>query len=76
MAQDQQVNIVLNAIDNTKKALTDLQNNLKGIDKETKTTTTSFLTFKNVLYGATAVALVALSKQIIDATKQFEDLRS
>ena len=73
---DQQVNITLNAIDNTKKALTDLQNNLKGIDKETKTTTTSFLTFKNVLYGATAVALVALSKQIIDATKQFEDLRS
>jgi hypothetical protein len=46
---DQQLNITLNAIDNTKKALTDLQNNLRGIDKQTKEVTTSFFTFSNVL---------------------------
>lgn len=76
MAQDQQVNITLNAIDNTKKALTDLQNNLKGIDKETQSTTSSFFTFKNALIATAGFALVELSKKIIDATSKFEDLRS
>jgi len=73
---DQQLNITLNAIDNTKKALTDLQNNLRGIDKETKTTTASFFTFRNVLLGTAGIAVVALTKQIIDATSKFQDLRS
>jgi hypothetical protein len=73
---DQQVNIVLNAIDNTKKALNDLQNNLKGIDKETKTTSASFLSFRNILVGTAGIAFVALTKQIVDATTKFQDLRS
>jgi len=72
----EQINITLNAIDNTKKALTDLQNNLKGIDKETKTTSASFLTFRNVILGTAGYALYQLTKQIADATSKFQDLRS
>jgi len=72
----EQINITLNAIDNTKKALTDLQNNLKGIDKETKTTTASFFTFRTALIATAGVALVALSNKIIDATREFQDLRA
>lgn len=72
----EQINITLNAIDNTKKALTDLQNNLKGIDKETKITSASFLTFRNVILGTAGYALYQLTKQIADATSKFQDLRS
>lgn len=39
---DQQLNIKLNAIDNTKKAFNDLQNNLKQTNKESNNLTTSF----------------------------------
>lgn len=72
----EQINITLNAIDNTKKALTDLQNNLRGIDKETKTTSASFLTFRNVILGTAGYALYQLTKQIADATSKFQDLKS
>jgi hypothetical protein len=73
---DQQVKITISAIDNATKALNDVKNSLKGIDKETKTTTASFFTFRNILLGTAAVALVSLSKQIVEATRQFQDLRS
>jgi hypothetical protein len=73
---DQQVKITISAIDNATKALNDVKNSLRGIDKETQTTTASFFTFRNILLGTAAVALVALTKQIIDATSKFQDLRS
>jgi len=73
---DQQLNISLNAIDNTKKAFNDLNNNLKGIDKQTQNTTASFFTFKNALIATAGIALIQLSRQIIEATTKFEDLRS
>jgi len=73
---DQQLNISLNAIDNTKKAFNDLNNNLKGVDKQAQNTTASFFTFKNALIATAGVALIQLSRQIIETTTKFEDLRS
>jgi len=69
---DQQLNITLNAIDNTKKALTDLQNNLKGIDKQTKEVTTSFFTFSNVLKTFITAELIKGTFSILSA---FQDMK-
>lgn len=69
---DQQVNITLNAIDNTKKALTELQNNLKGIDKQAKEATTSFFTFSNVLKTFITAEVIRGTFNIISA---FQDIK-
>jgi hypothetical protein len=70
---DQQLNITLNAIDNTQKALNDLKNNLKGIDKQVQSTGISFFNFKTLLIGLVTSQTL---KSIVDATKTFQDLRS
>lgn len=69
---DQQVNITLNAIDNTKKALTDLQNNLKGIDKQTKEATSTFFTFSNTLKTLITVEALRKTYNILTA---FQDIK-
>jgi len=70
---DQQLNIRLDAIDNTKKVFNDLQNNLKGVNKETDNTTTSFFTLKNAIIGVFTSAVV---KQITDTTKSLQEFRA
>jgi phage tail tape-measure protein len=69
---DQQLNITLNAIDNTKKALTDLQNNLKGIDKQAKEATTTFFTFSNVLKTYISAEVIRGTFNILSA---FQDMK-
>ena len=69
---DQQLNITLNAIDNTKKALTDLQNNLRGIDKQAKDVTTSFFTFSNVLKTFISAELIRGTFNILSS---FQDMK-
>jgi len=68
----EQINITLNAIDNTKKALTDLQNNLRGIDKQTKEVTTSFFTFSNVLKTFITAEVIRGTFSILTA---FQDMK-
>jgi hypothetical protein len=46
---DQQLKIRIDAIDNASKALADVKNQLKGLDKQTKEVSSSFFTFSNVL---------------------------
>jgi len=69
---DQQLNITLNAIDNTKKALTDLQNNLKGIDKQAKEATTTFFSFSNVLKTFITAEVIRQTYSILSA---FQDIK-
>ena len=70
---DQQLNIKLNAIDNTKKAFNDLQNNLKQTNKESANLTTSFLSVKNAILGFATGATIA---GVVNQTKKFEDLQT
>ena len=44
---DQQLRIRIDAIDNATKALADVKNQLKGLDKQTKEVSESFFTFSN-----------------------------
>jgi hypothetical protein len=70
---DQQLNIKLNAIDNTKKAFNDLQNNLKQTNKESNNLATSFLTVKSAILGfATGATIVG----VVNQTKKFQDLQT
>ena len=70
---DQQLNIKLNAIDNTKKAFSDLQNNLKQTNKESNNLTTSFLSVKSAILGfATGATIVG----VVNQTKKFQDLQT
>ena len=70
---DQQLNIKLNAIDNTKKAFNDLQNNLKQTNKESANLTTSFLSVKSAILGfATGATIVG----VVNQTKKFQDLQT
>ena len=70
---DQQLNIRLDAIDNTKKAFSDLQNNLKQTNKETNNLSTSFLSVKNAILGfATGATIVG----VVNQTKKFQDLQT
>ena len=70
---DQQLNIKLNAIDNTKKAFNDLQNNLKQTNKESNNLTTSFLSVKSAILGfATGATIVG----VVNQTKKFQDLQT
>ena len=70
---DHQLNIKLNAIDNTKKAFNDLQNNLKQTNKESANLTTSFLSVKSAILGfATGATIVG----VVNQTKKFQDLQT
>jgi hypothetical protein len=70
---DQQLNIKLNAIDNTKKAFNDLQNNLKQTNKESNSLATSFLSVKSAILGfATGATIVG----VVNQTKKFQDLQT
>jgi hypothetical protein len=70
---DQQLNIKLNAIDSTKKAFTDLQNNLKQTNKESNSLATSFLSVKSAILGfATGATIVG----VVNQTKKFQDLQT
>jgi len=70
---DQQLNIKLNAIDNTKKAFSDLQNNLKQTNKESNNLTSSFLSVKSAILGfATGATIVG----VVNQTKKFQDLQT
>jgi len=70
---DQQLNIKLNAIDNTKKAFSDLQNNLKQTNKESNNLTASFLSVKSAILGfATGATIVG----VVNQTKKFQDLQT
>ena len=70
---DQQLNIKLNAIDNTKKAFNDLQNNLKQTNKESANLTTSFLSVKNAILGFATGATIT---GVINQTRKFQDLQT
>ena len=70
---DQQLNIKLNAIDSTKKAFTDLQNNLKQTNKESNSLATSFLSVKSAILGFATGATIA---GVVNQTKKFQDLQT
>ena len=70
---DQQLNIKLNAIDNTKKAFSDLQNNLKQTNKESNNLTSSFLSIKGAILGFATGATIT---GVVNQTKKFQDLQT
>ncbi len=70
---DQQLNIKLNAIDSTKKAFNDLQNNLKQTNKEANNLTTSFLSVRTAILGFATGATIT---GVINQTKKFQDLQT
>jgi hypothetical protein len=70
---DQQLNIKLNAIDNTKKAFNDLQNNLKQTNKESNNLATSFLSVKGAILGFATGATIT---GVVNQTRKFQDLQT
>jgi hypothetical protein len=68
---DQQLNIKLNAIDNTKKAFSDLQNNLKQTNKESANLTASFFSVKNAILGFATGATVTNPKILSNGNNNF-----
>jgi hypothetical protein len=70
---DQQLNIKLNAIDNTKKAFNDLQNNLKQTNKESNNLATSFLSVKSAILGFATGATIT---GVVNQTRKFQDLQT
>ena len=70
---DQQLNIKLNAIDSTKKAFNDLQNNLKQTNKEANNLTTSFLSVRTAILGFATGATIT---GVINQTRKFQDLQT
>ncbi len=70
---DQQLNIKLNAIDNTKKVFNDLQNNLKQTNKEANNLTTSFLSVKGAILGFATGATIT---GVVNQTRKFQDLQT
>ena len=70
---DQQLNIKLNAIDSTKKAFNDLQNNLKQTNKEANNLTTSFLSVKGAILGFATGATIT---GVVNQTRKFQDLQT
>ena len=63
---DQQLNIKLNAIDNTQRAFKGLQSNLNN-------TKASLLNFKNILIG---LGIGTLVNEIVKTNASFQDLRT
>jgi len=70
---DQQLNIKLNAIDNTKKAFNDLQNNLKQTNRESNNLTASFLSIKGAILGFATGATIT---GVVNQTRKFQDLQT
>jgi phage tail tape-measure protein len=73
MAQDQQLKIRLDVLDNATKALKNVQEQLKGITKETEGTTKSFFTLRKAII---AIATGSALRAVINQTKKFEDLQT
>jgi hypothetical protein len=69
---DQQLKIRIDAIDNASKALADVKNQLKGLDKQTKEVSSSFLTFSNVLKTFITVEVLRGTFNILGA---FQDMK-
>ena len=70
---DQQLNIRLDAIDNTTKAFKNLKNNLNDVGKTANNVKSSFFTLKNAVRAFVASAII---RNIIETTKTFQSLRS
>jgi len=69
---DQQLKIRIDAIDNASKALADVKNQLKGLDKQTKEVSDSFFTFSNVLKTFITVEVLRGTFNILGA---FQDMK-
>ena len=70
---DQQLKITISAIDNATKALNDVKNSLKGVNKESDNLATSFLSVKSAILGfATGATIVG----VVNQTKKFQDLQT
>jgi len=69
---DQQLRIRIDAIDNATKALADVKNQLKGLDKQTKEVSESFFTFSNVLKTFITVEVLRGTFNILSA---FQDIK-
>jgi hypothetical protein len=69
---DQQLKIRIDAIDNATKALADVKNQLKGLDKQTKEVSDSFFTFSNVLKTFITVEVLRGTFNILGA---FQDMK-
>ena len=70
---DQQLKITISAIDNATKALNDVKNSLKGVNKESNNLATSFLTIKGAILGFATGATIA---GVVNQTKKFQDLQT
>ena len=69
---DQQLKIRIDAIDNATKALTEVKNQLKGLDKQTKEVSASFFTFSNVLKTFITVEVLRNTFNILSS---FQDIK-
>ena len=69
---DQQLKIRIDAIDNATKALTEVKNQLKGLDKQTKEVSASFFTFSNVLKTFITVEVLRNTFNVISS---FQDMK-
>ena len=70
---DQQLNIKLNAIDNTKRAFNDLQSNLRQTNRESNNLATSFLNIKTAILGFASGATIT---GVVNQTRKFQDLQT
>ena len=70
---DQQLKITISAIDNATKALNDVKNSLKGVNKESNNLATSFLSVKSAILGFATGATIA---GVVNQTKKFQDLQT
>lgn len=69
---DQQLKIRIDAIDNASKALTEVKNQLKGLDKQTKEVSSSFFTFSNVLKTFITVEVL---RNTFNVVSSFQDMK-
>jgi hypothetical protein len=67
--QDQQVTIRLDAVDNTKKAFSDVKNSLKD-------TNNTLFTFQNALLAVGAILGSVFVNKLVSTTRAFEDIKS
>jgi hypothetical protein len=69
---DQQLKIRIDAIDNASKALAEVKNQLKGLDKQTKEVSSSFFTFSNVLKTFITVEVL---RNTFNVVSSFQDMK-
>ena len=69
---DQQLKIRIDAIDNASKALTEVKNQLKGLDKQTKEVSSTFFTFSNVLKTFITVEVL---RNTFNVVSSFQDMK-